>query len=414
MAIQITKEKAEQLIEEFGSPLFLLDESLFINKIKQVKDLFHKNYDNFRLAYSFKTNYLKRVCELVLKEMVLAEVISGFEYDIAKFIGYNGKQIIVNGPYKPFNELIKYVEDSCIINVDNGEELENLNKISKNLGKTINIGIRVNTKVGELPWSKFGFSLENGEALSIAKKIIDKYKGLKLNGFHLHIGTNISDTIYYKKAILNLLLFIREIENLNVKLDYIDLGGGFPSKDACPLNENLENWNNKADLHEFVKAICEPLNKYYNGKEKPLLIIEPGRLLVDESFSLISKVFSVKNIHGINSVFIDAGVNIIPSAYYRKHKIETFSTKQKELTDIYGPLCMQVDLIESGIELSKLKEEDILIVKNVGAYELSQSMQFIRERPAVISISFNGKINLCRRKETYKDIMQCDLEVKNE
>lgn len=414
MDIQITKEKAEQLIEKFGSPLFLLDESLFINKIKQVKDLFLKNYDNFRFAYSFKTNYLKRVCELVMKEGALAEVISGFEYDIAKSIGYSGKHIIVNGPYKPFSELIKYVEDSCIINVDNREELDNLNKIAKDLDNKINIGIRVNTKVGELPWSKFGFSLEKGEALSIVKEITGKYKGLKLNGLHLHIGTNISDPIYYKKAILNLLLFVREIENLNVKFNYIDFGGGFPSKDACPLNENLENWNDKVDLKEFVKAICEPLNKYYNGRRKPLLIIEPGRLLVDESFSLVSKVFSVKNIHGINSIFIDAGVNVIPSAYYRKHKIETFSEKQKELTDIYGPLCMQVDLIESGIELPKLKEGDILIVKTVGAYELSQSMQFIRGRPTVISVSSNGKINLCRRKETYKDIMQCDLEVKNE
>ena len=145
-----------------------------------------------------------------------------------------------------------------------------------------------------------------------------------------------------------------------------------------------------------------------------MLIIEPGRLLIDESFSLISKVFSIKNIKGINSIFIDAGVNIIPSAYYRKHKIETFSERPKELTDVYGPLCMQVDLIESGIELPKLEEGEILIIKTVGAYELSQSMQFIRGRPAVISISPSGEINLCRRKETYKEILQCEMGEKDE
>lgn len=274
--------------------------------------------------------------------------------------------------------------------------------------------MRVNVKIGELPWSKFGFSLENGEALSIVKEIVDKFNNLELNGIHLHIGTNISNPLHYKKAVLNLLLFIRELEKLKIKINYVDLGGGFPSKDACPINENLEGWNKKINLQEFVKAICEPLNKYYAEKEKPLLIIEPGRLLVDESFSLISKVFSVKKIRGINSIFIDAGVNIIPSAYYRKHKIETFSTDQKELTDIYGPLCMQVDLIESGIEMPKLKEGDTLIIKTVGAYELSQSMQFIRGRPSVVSISTNGKLNVCQREETYKDIIKCDLEVKDE
>ncbi len=414
MAIQLTKEKAEELINKFGSPLFLLDESLFIKRIKEVKDLFSKNYENFQLAYSFKTNYLRRICDLVYKHGVFAEVISGFEYDLAKLVGYNGKKIIVNGPYKPFNELVKYVKDSCIINVDNKEELRHLNEITKGLNKKIKIGMRVNVKIGELPWSKFGFSLENGEALSIVKEIVDKFNNLELNGIHLHIGTNISNTLHYKKAVLNLLLFIRELEKLKIKINYVDLGGGFPSKDACPINENLEGWNKKINLQEFVKAICEPLNKYYAEKEKPLLIIEPGRLLVDESFSLISKVFSVKKIRGINSIFIDAGVNIIPSAYYRKHKIETFSTDQKELTDIYGPLCMQVDLIESGIEMPKLKEGDTLIIKTVGAYELSQSMQFIRERPSVVSISTNGKLNVCRREETYKDIIKCDLEVKDE
>src|SRR3989338_11516707 len=182
--MQITKEKTEELIEKFGSPLFLLDESLFIKRINEVKNILKKNYSNFKLAYSFKTNYLKRVCKLALRENVLAEVISGFEYDIAKSIGYNGKQIILNGPYKPFNELTKYIQDSCIVNVDNKEELANLSKIAKDLNKTINIGIRVNLKVGELPWSKFGFSLENGEALSVIKEIINEHSSFKLKGLH--------------------------------------------------------------------------------------------------------------------------------------------------------------------------------------------------------------------------------------
>lgn len=414
MTFKITKEKAEELVNKFGSPLFLLDESLFIKRIKEVKDLFSKSYENFQLAYSFKTNYLKRICDLVYKYGAFAEVISGFEYDLAKLVGYSGKQIIVNGPYKPFNELVRYVKDSCIINADNKEELILINKIAKDHNKKVKIGIRVNLKIGELPWSKFGFSLENGEAHSIVKETISKLNNLELNGIHLHIGTNISNPSHYKKAVLNLLLFVRELEKQNIKISYIDFGGGFPSKDACPINMDMEEWNKNIDLQEFVKAICEPLNKYYIGKEKPLLIIEPGRLLVDESFSLISKVFSVKNIKGINSIFTDAGVNIIPSAYYRKHKIETFSIGQNKLTDIYGPLCMQVDLIESGISIPELKEGDILIIKSVGAYELSQSMQFIRERPSVVSISTNGGINLCQRKETYKDIIQRDLEVKNE
>ena len=83
--------------------------------------------------------------------------------------------------------------------------------------------------------------MENGESLSVIKEIINEHSSLKLKGLHLHIGTSILNPDYYKKAVLNLLLFIREVEKLNIKIDYIDLGGGFPSKDACPLNEKIED-----------------------------------------------------------------------------------------------------------------------------------------------------------------------------
>ena len=147
------------------------------------------------------------------------------------------------------------------------------------------------------------------------------------------------------------------------------------------------------------------------------MILEPGRYLIDESIYLLTTVIAIKNIFGIRSIFVDAGVNILPSAYYRKHKIKalTYKSPKKELVDLYGPLCMQVDILESGIMLPKVDVGDILMILTTGAYELSHSIQFIRTRPAVVCMD-KEKVFLIRRKETLKDItlQDCWEVIENE
>ena len=302
------------------------------------------------------------------------------------------------------------IKDNCMINIDNFDELNKINEISKKLDKKVCIGIRINAKIGKLPWSKFGFNVENGEAFNVAETIKNKFTNLTLNGVHIHIGTNIVNIDLYKESVLTILKFVRELKNkLGIKMNYIDLGGGFATE-ACPIECDFKDWN-VPDIKEYAKAICKPLNNFFKDEnKKPTLILEPGRYLVDEAVSLVTSVIAVKSIFGIRSVFVDAGVNILPSAFYRKHKIEALTNNtEKELTDVYGPLCMNADLLESGIMLPKVEIGDILVIRNAGAYELSHSMQFIRPRPAIVSIKENGKINLLRRKETTKDIIRLDV-----
>ncbi len=301
------------------------------------------------------------------------------------------------------------IADSCIINVDNLEELEKINYIAKKQEKTVDIGIRINAKIGKLPWYRFGFNVENNEAFNATKAIKYKFKNVNLKGVHIHIGTNITQPDLYRKSVLIVLDLIKKIrDELGIKIDYIDMGGGYPTRDACPADHDMKDWN-VPDIEEYAEAICGPLNEFYKDDEKPRLILEPGRYLVDEAVSLAASVIAVKSIREIRSIFVDAGVNILPSAYYRKHKIETFTDRsEKELTDIYGPLCMNVDLLEAGVVLPKVKEKDILLIRNAGAYDLSHSMQFSRLRPAVVSIREDGKIVLARRKETIEDIIRLD------
>jgi len=400
----------KELLKKYGSPLFVVDESKIISQYKRIKQAFTKLYPNTEISYAYKANYLLGICKLINKLGGLAEVIPGFEYQIAKLIGVKGNKIIVNGPYKPIEELSSMIKDNCMINVDNFDELNKINEISKKLDKKVSIGIRINAKIGKLPWSKFGFNVESGEAFNVAETIKNKFTNLTLNRVHIHIGTNIINIDLYKEAVLTILKFVRELKNkLGIKMNYIDLGGGFATE-ACPAEYDFKDWN-VPNIEEYAKAICKPLNNFFKDEnKKPTLILEPGRYLVDEAVSLVTSVIAVKSIFGIRSVFVDAGVNILPSAFYRKHKIEALTNNtEKELTDVYGPLCMNADLLESGIMLPKVEVNDILVIHNAGAYELSHSMQFTRPRPAVVSIKENGKINLLRRKETIKDIIGLDV-----
>ena len=400
----------KKLTDVYGSPLFIVDESKIRHQFNQIRTEFSKLYPNTEIAYAYKANYLLGICNLINELGGLAEVVSGFEYQIAKSIGVEGENMIVNGPYKPKDELRIMIQDGCIINVDNIEELELINDIASDECMVVEIGLRVNATIGKIPWSKFGFDVEGNDAFDAVCKLKDQFRNIDLKGIHIHIGTNIIYPWLYRKAIIVVLDFIKKIRDvLGIDIDYIDMGGGYPAKGACPANINFKDWS-VPDIKDYAKAICEPLNDFYKDDDnRPRLILEPGRYLVDESMSLVTSVTSIKSIKGIRSIFVDAGVNILPSAYYRKHKIEAYTDcKEKELTDIYGALCMNVDLLEAGVILPKVKVGDILKINNAGAYEQSHSIQFSRLRPAVVSIRDDNEIVVIRRKERVEDIIRLE------
>ncbi|MCK5042883.1 MAG: alanine racemase, partial [Candidatus Aenigmarchaeota archaeon] len=299
----------KELTKKYGSPLFIVDEQKIVDRYSQIKNKFSSLYPKTEIAYAYKANYLLEICNLVNRQGGLAEVISGFEYQIAKSLGIEGKKIIVNGPYKPEEELVQMIADSCIINVDNLKELEKINDIAKKQEKTVDVGIRINAKIGKLPWYRFGFNVENNEAFNATKAIKYKFANINLKGIHIHIGTNITQPDLYRKSVLVILDLIKKIrEELDIKIDYIDMGGGYPTRDACPADYDMKDWN-VPDIEEYAEAICRPLNDFYkNNDERPVLILEPGRYLVDEAVSLAASVIAVKSIREIRSVFVDAGV----------------------------------------------------------------------------------------------------------
>jgi diaminopimelate decarboxylase len=399
-----------ELRARFGSPLYVVSEATLRKNYRAFVTAFRSRYPETAVAYSYKTNYLSGICAILHQEGAWAEAVSGFEMELAQSLGVPGRQIVYNGPWKPFHYLQDAARIGGRINVDSLEELFDLEEVGRRLGKPLGIGIRVNMAVNDPPWDKFGFNLESGQALEVCRRVQGS-KHLRLVGFHLHAGTFLCHVEVYHRAIQGLLELCRSAESkLGAEIEYLDLGGGYASRNTLH-GQLLPGELTVPSFEEYAEAICGPLKTATRGlKRRPLLILEPGRALVDDAVSLLTSVVSVKSmVGGKKGVVVDGGINLIPSAYYFRHEVSALREVEgpAETVDLYGPLCMQIDVIRRDVTLPPLQRGGILVIKHAGAYTVSNSMQFIYPRPASVLVS-QGKVHCLRRAETTGDLVRLD------
>ena len=404
-----------ELIEQYGSPLWVLSEATLRRKYREFYRAFSLRYPKVVIAYSYKTNYLSGVCAVLHQEGAWAEVVSGFEYTIAEALGIPGPRIVFNGPHKTEEQLLTAIERGSRINVDSYEEIYLLEELAKGRDKPVEVGVRVNMSLGYPPWTRFGFHLESGQALEACQRIISS-PVLRLVGLHAHLGTFLTDTGLYKQAAEKLvsLCYLLQ-EQPGVKLEYLDVGGGYASRNTLHY-QYLPSEQLCPTFDQYAEAICPALLRGpFRGTDTPMLILEPGRSLVDEAMYLLTSVVSNKRLaSGEKGVVVDAGVNLLPTSYWFRHEIqaaqEVGSPETGSVTEpvnIYGPLCMQIDVLQIGTNLPSLRRGDILVIKNVGAYNFSQSMQFIQPRPAVVLVN-EGETEYLRLPETSEYLRQLE------
>lgn len=400
----------ENLLEKFGSPLYVVSEKTLRDRYREFRDAFVSHYPETTIAYSYKTNYLSAICAILAQEGAWAEVVSGFEYDIAEDLAVPGNKIIYNGPYKPLSDLARAVENRSIINVDSFNELYQLEELAHHYNKTVEIGLRVNMQLNCPTWDKFGFNFESGQAFEACRKA-SSTGWLKVNGLHCHAGTYLADPTVYTNLISNLITLGVSLEDeFGIEIEFFDLGGGYASPNT--LHKHLMPGITTCPSYEqYAEAICNPLKRSLDQfVGNPRLILEPGRSIVDESMFLLTTVVSTKrSASGSKIAIVDAGVNLLPTAFYFKHDIApTHSTGMSvEEVNICGPLCMQIDVLRQGMRMPPLQKDHILVIKNTGAYNFSQSMQFIFPRPAIVLLN-NGKAECVKLPEKTQDIRRLE------
>jgi diaminopimelate decarboxylase len=404
-----------ELVQQYGSPLFVLSEAHLRHSVRRINQAFSSRYAKVRQAWSYKTNYLNAVSAILHQEGCDAEVVSEFEYDKARRLGVPAERIFFNGPYKPRTALLKAVQEGARIHIDHLDELALLEAVACELGVfNFPVTLRLNFDTGFAEnWGRFGFNIENGQAMEAAKRIALS-PTLKLTGLHNHIGTFITEPRAYAEQVRIMLDFMNSVEATTAcTISTLDIGGGFAS---CNTPHGMSE-PIIPSIEQYAEAICSVLatglkNRLQQGKPLPELVLETGRAVVDEAEWLIASVVANKRLpDGKRAIVLDAGVNLLAMAFGFNHNIRPVHPAQGKLEEaiIYGCLCMNTDIVCQSAYLPPVQTGDLLSIYPVGAYNNSQSMQFIQLRPAIVLVRQNGQVDKVRQAETLDDIEALEL-----
>ena len=394
----------KSLLKDYGSPLFVISEKQIRRNIQNAKRIFKTRYPKVQFAWSYKTNYMNAVCRIFHQEGSWAEVVSGFEYDKAIGNGVPGNKIIFNGPDKSDAELIKASQNNSLIHIDHYDELYTLIRLSEENNLKPKVAIRVNMDTQIYPkWDRFGFNFENGQAWNALTRILSS-DNLELVGIHCHIGTFMLSTNAYAIAARNLCeLAWAAKERFNKMVEYIDLGGGFPSTNTLK-GAYLPGTDTVPSIDQFADAITDVILGYgFRQDELPTLILESGRALIDDAGYLLGTVLATKRLSdGRRATILDFGLNSLFTSLWYDHKVSPAQqlSSQTEETVLFGPLCMNIDVVRESIVMPLLEKGNQLVVHKVGAYNMTQWMQFITTRPNIVLIDNENKTHVIRKAET--------------
>lgn len=419
--LYIGEHSAVELIEKYGSPLYVLDEQKIRNNCKTYANSIKKYFGESSMAlYASKANSFKRIYSIVNEEGLGTDVVSSGEIYTAVKAGFPMENAYFHGNNKTDFD-IQFAMDNGVgyFVADNFEEIEAIDNIAGKKGIRQKTLIRLTPGIDPHTYeavatgkvdSKFGNAIVTGEAERITKFALEK-KNVNLVGFHCHVGSQVFDSEVYFKSAEIMLNFVAEVFNkYNLKTEILDLGGGYGVRyvDSDPV---IDIEDNIRQVSEVVKGICKKLKI-----QVPAIRLEPGRSIIADAGVTLYTVGSVKKIPGFkNYVSIDGGMTDNPRyALYQSKYTVLLANKANEEKDfkctVAGRCCESGDLIQENVYLPKsVKRGDILAVLTTGAYNYAMSSNYnkIARLPIVM---VNGQADyLAVKRESFEDLLKNDL-----
>ncbi|MBN1182933.1 MAG: pyridoxal-dependent decarboxylase [Bacteroidales bacterium] len=403
--MKLNYNRLETAAKTFGDSFYILDIEKFKKNYRELESAFNQYYPT-EIAYSYKTNYIPKICKTVDEEGGYAEVVSDMEYELAIKIGVKPERIIVNGPYKPLPHLEKFLVNGSIVNLDSYNEVELLRTIiEKHPDKTFNIGIRCNFDIESGTSSRFGFDTTNNEFYNLADELIEN-KQVHFINLHCHFPNR--DLKYAKKRVVNLLDIYKKIHR-NGQPTMLDIGGGLGGKACDAVKQQLPY--ETADYQNYAEIIAKGFKNEFNHiSNPPTLILEPGTALVADTLEFVCKVLEIKNIRGkYFAMATGSKVNFNPMASTMNLPIRTYSYEDKnskyyDSIDISGYTCMEGDYLHKNYK-GNLNIGDFIVVENVGSYSVVFKPPFIRPNVPIIAF-IDGQPEILKNKEDFEYIFQ--------
>lgn len=411
---------ALDLAKEFGTPLYVLDETTVRENCRMYVDALKKYYgDRGHISYASKAFCTMALCKIVMEEGMGLDVVSGGELYTAFKAGFPMERICMHGNNKTADEISMALDLNVgRFIVDNEAELALLSSLAKEKGKTASILLRITPgidahthdfiKTGQID-SKFGAAIETGDALALVKKAVST-ENIEYLGLHSHIGSQIFDVEPFCEVAVVMMQFIKKIKDeFGATTKELDLGGGF----GITYTEN----DDPLPYDKYLEAVSTVLHKEAEvlGVSLPYIIMEPGRSIVGAAGVTLYTVGGIKEIPGYRTyVSIDGGMADNPRyiLYQAEYSflIANRAGDEKDTTvTVAGKCCESGDLLGEHVALQKAKIGDTLAVLSTGAYNYSMASNYNRlPRPAVV-MTKDSTARVIVKRETYEDIVKNDL-----
>ncbi len=405
------------LVEQFGSPLYILDEATLRTACRQYKQAFEQYYPGESLVlYASKAWSCLAVCAIIAAEGLGIDVVSGGELYTALQAGMKPEQIYLHGNNKSIDELQLALDSDCTVMVDNWLELENLVKLTTQQSKSsptrimvrFTPGIECHTheyiRTGHLD-SKFGF---DPNQLEDVFRFISQQPTLNFTGLHVHIGSQIFEIQPHQDIAGVMMDAVEKASQFGLSVTELNVGGG--------LGIRYTESDDPPSITTWVKTVCEAVVKACQQRQLPLpkLLCEPGRSLIGPACVTAYTVGATKTVPEIRTyISVDGGMSDNPrpityQSIYRTVVANRMSAELSETVTVAGKHCESGDIVIPEAQLPPTQPGDILVVMATGAYNYSMASNYNRlPRPAAVIVN-DGDSNLILARETYQDLIRQD------
>jgi len=407
------------LINEFGSPLYVMDESLIRKNCRTYKNAIDVCYNGKgKIAFASKAFSCKYMYRIAKDEGLAIDVVSGGELYTAIQADFPMSEVYFHGNNKSYEEIEMAIQNKVgRIVVDHIYELDTINEVAARLGAVPKISFRIKPGIdahthefmhtGQID-SKFGVALETGEAMDIIKYAIS-LENVETVGVHCHIGSQIFIREPFELAAKRLINLMCDVKaQTGVTLSELNLGGGYGIK-------YLES-DNPISYDEYIKAVSEVIKAVAAELkfELPSVVMEPGRSIVGPAGITLYTIGAVKEIPNIRTyISVDGGLTDNPryTMYEALYDAVVANKAGDARTHSYrvSGRCCETDTLIPEIKLCEVKPGDMLAVLATGAYNYAMASNYNKlPRPAVVMVN-NGAAKIAVKRETYEDLIKNDL-----
>ncbi len=396
--------RVRDLALRFGTPLYVYSYHTLADHFLKLQRAFRQL--NPLICYSVKANSNLALLKALVNLGAGLDIVSGGELFRALKVGCDPRKIVYASVGKTDKEIEEAIRRGILFfNVESVPELENIDRIARQLNRLTNIAIRINPDVepkthkyittGKLT-NKFGIDFISARQILLVRKALSH---VRIIGLHIHIGSQITDSQPYIAAISKMVTFIKELRGKGIAIEYLNIGGGLGIVYDKETPQTADN---------FARKVLPLLQK--TGLK---IIMEPGRFVVGNAGILATKVLYVKTGPKKKFVIVDAGMNdlIRPSLYEAYHNIYPLrkTSARNEKVDVVGPICESGDFFAKARRMPCVKEGEYLAVMSAGAYGFSMSSNYNSRRRAQEILVVKDKVFIVRKREQSGDLIRNEI-----